>query len=46
MRMDKEVFGIEGVKCCMDDILIIGREFKRIFSCYGILDILFSENGL
>ena len=24
-RMDKELSGIEGVKCRMDDILIIGR---------------------
>ena len=45
-RMDKEVSGIEGVKCRMDDILIIGRELKRIFSRHGIPDILFSENGL
>ena len=45
-RMDKELSGIEGVKCRMDDILIIGRELKRIFSRHGIPDILFSENGL
>ena len=24
--MDKELSGIEGVKCCMDDILVIGRD--------------------
>ena len=25
-RMDKELSGIEGVKCRMDDILVIGRD--------------------
>ena len=25
-RMDKQLYGIEGVKCRMDDILVIGRD--------------------
>ena len=25
-RMDKELSGIEGVKCCMDDILVMGKD--------------------